>query len=97
MRTLSDIKEEIKVAEDTIQELEDEIKWYQSKCPHPPHFVTKKLEDMEDDCLGPGIYEYTTVTYTCALCEGKFYGKYDKRPDPGSFGEKKPPKLEDLV
>jgi len=90
MRTITIIKDEIKQHEDSIRELKNELEVFKKNCPHPDFFVSRAFSDSEDDCCGPGIYEYTVVKYECSLCEGKFYGKYDKNHE-------KAPTLEEVL
>jgi hypothetical protein len=77
-KTLHEIKAEIDAHNKSIEELQNTIRDYQKQCPHPDFFVKVEQRDIEDDSGGPGIYEYTTIKYTCSLCEGNFYSNYDK-------------------
>lgn len=80
-RTISEIKEEISKHLDIVRDLENELEDIKKNCPHPDYFVTVERIDYEDDCGGPGIYEHSVVRYVCSLCEGKFYGQYDKNKE----------------
>lgn len=97
MRTLIEIHNDIADVQKRLRELRIEKEEFQASCPHPDNFVTRNISDTEDDCGGPGIYEYSTVSYSCALCEGKFYANYDKRATNQMFGDAPPPTLTDIL
>ena len=80
-KTLNDINNEINHHKEIIKSLENEKEVFRKNCPHPEYFLTVKTSDNEDDCLGPGIYENTSIYYKCSLCEGNFYGIYDKNQE----------------
>jgi hypothetical protein len=77
-KTATEIKNEIAAKNNEIKELQKNLELIKEHCPHPEYFVSVVVKDIDDHSGGGvGTYEYTSVTYKCSLCEGKFFGQYD--------------------
>lgn len=65
MRSLMEIKDEIKEHETKITALKTEVKQFQKACPHPDTFLNKKQSTSEDEYGSP---EETSYWAECVLC-----------------------------
>ena len=68
MRSLSEIKEDIRKHEKAIFKLQKEFDEFQEKCPHPDPFIFVTHKDTYDEAVAP-VYEQTYSTAKCLLCE----------------------------
>lgn len=86
LRPIADIHKDIEHHEEMVRKLNGELKETRKACPHPESFIKVDASDMNDDCLGPPIYEYTALSFTCGLCGALGHAQYHKereqRPDP---------------
>ena len=78
-KSISDLRKDIQEYRQLVLEAEKQIAEAQKHCPHPDYFVKVVEKDIYDNSVcGPALYEYTSIVYCCSLCEGSFFGKYDK-------------------
>lgn len=78
MRKREEILNDIRYHEDAIAKCEKELNKIKDACPHPEAFLVTSTSDIEDECGGPGIYEYSVMKVECQLCDKKAYERYDK-------------------
>ena len=64
-RTLNEMQADITIHEAAIKKIKDEIKVFQSECPHPKNFAKEKSSSSKDEYGRlDGYYKSTT----CLLC-----------------------------